>query len=82
MVFFERGSHGFEEPFVSKSVEEWIEHFKKETKESTGAKYPNVFYLQKTFQDADGNTLVDEKGDRITETIYLNDDVVANLANV
>ena len=81
VVFFERGSQGFEEPFdAHKSVEEWIEYFKKETKRMNKSDYPIVFYIQKTFQDKDGFDLVDKKGDRITQTIYLNKDILSNLA--
>jgi hypothetical protein len=49
-------------------------------KKSMDAKYPIVFYIQKTFKNPDGSDLIDKKGERITQTIYLNKEVVANLA--
>jgi hypothetical protein len=82
VVFWERGSQGFEEPFDShKTVDEWVEYFKNETKKMNNAHYPVVFYIQKTFKRADGSDVTDDKGERIKENIYVNKDIIAKLAH-
>jgi hypothetical protein len=83
VVFFERGSHGFDEPYNDQwTIEQWLEHFKKETIRANNAKFPVIFYLQRTVHNPDGSFKLDEKGDRVTETLYLNEKIISNLANV
>ncbi len=68
VVFHEKGSCPFEIEYDStKSVQEWYDYFREETKKI--AQYPIVFYIKKVYADKE-------------ETIYLNKDVIKNLANL
>lgn len=76
MVFFDRGSQGFEEEFnENMSIENYIMDFEGRTKSMSGSRNAVLFYLEKTINEPDGSFKRDQKGERITERLYLNEKV-------
>jgi hypothetical protein len=83
LVFFDKGSQGFEENFDQEtSVEEYIQYFESKTKDMNGTLTANLYYIEKSVHDADGSFIMNENGDRVMERIYQNDNLHKAIFNI
>lgn len=76
LVLFEGGTHCFKEPYqVNISAEQYIEHFTLETQRANNKPRAVLVYLKKTKHTEDGSYVIDESGDIVYETLYVNPDI-------
>ncbi len=77
MVYYERGSSGYEQNYDEKtSVEEYIKYFENQVRQSCNAQAPIVFYLETTTHNPDGTEVRGERDNRVMDRLYTNEQIM------
>lgn len=80
IVYFEGGSHGFEEPYESgRSTEDYLKYFEDQCNMENGTNTSRVLWLELTEHDENGSWRRDEKGNRLMKRIYFDDQLGGRL---